>query len=286
MRPHHRLPPREEAVRRPAGAPGPQPRPRPPRGGPRAERVHRVRHGGRHQPAGRAVRHAAGGAGEDSRLLAGHREEPGGGQAAAEGGRDPRRLLVRLHEPRASPGRSGWASTSSTSGGRSALNATHRVLETGPYFTALRSGDYEASVDFSCDFADEPDLQLTKYLSSDKSPINYSRYTDATLDELYERQSREQNVDRRKQLVWEFERRELGEMAHQVDHPRPGAGGGPLGLREGLEGHALPLPQPGPRHGLARTLAAAGCRRTRCGSPDGGVGDAARAGERAPSAGR
>ena len=96
------------------------------------------------------------------------------------------------------------------------VNATHRALETGPYFTALRSGDFEASVDFSCDFADEPDLQLTKYLSSDKSPINYSRYTDATLDELYERQSREQNVDRRKQLVWEFERRELGEMAHQV----------------------------------------------------------------------
>ena len=36
------------------------------------------------------------------------------------------------------------------------VNANHRVLETGPYFTALRSGDYEASVDFSCDFADEP----------------------------------------------------------------------------------------------------------------------------------
>jgi peptide/nickel transport system substrate-binding protein len=96
------------------------------------------------------------------------------------------------------------------------VNANHRVLETGPYFTALRSGDYEASVDFSCDFADEPDLQLTKYLSSDKSPINYAKYSDPTLDDLYERQSREQNLDRRKQLVWEFERRLLGEMAHQV----------------------------------------------------------------------
>jgi peptide/nickel transport system substrate-binding protein len=96
------------------------------------------------------------------------------------------------------------------------VNASHRVLETGPYFTALRSGDYEASVDFSCDFADEPDLQLTKYLSSDKSPINYAKYSDPTLDDLYERQSREQNLDRRKQLVWEFERRLLGEMAHQV----------------------------------------------------------------------
>jgi peptide/nickel transport system substrate-binding protein len=96
------------------------------------------------------------------------------------------------------------------------LQPAHRVLETGPYFTALRSGDYDASIDFSCDFADEPDLQLTKYLSSDKTPINYARYSDPTLDELYERQSREQSPDRRKQLVWEFERRVLGEMAHQV----------------------------------------------------------------------
>jgi peptide/nickel transport system substrate-binding protein len=96
------------------------------------------------------------------------------------------------------------------------VNANHRVLETGPYFTALRSGDYEASVDFSCDFADEPDLQLTKYLSSDKTPINYAKYSDPTLDDLFERQSREQDVAKRKQLVWEFERRLLGEMAHQV----------------------------------------------------------------------
>jgi peptide/nickel transport system substrate-binding protein len=96
------------------------------------------------------------------------------------------------------------------------LQPAHRVLETGPYFAALRSGDFEASIDFSCDFADEPDLQLTKYLSSDKSAINYSRYTDPVLDELYERQSREQAPDKRRQLVWEFERRELDEMAHQV----------------------------------------------------------------------
>jgi peptide/nickel transport system substrate-binding protein len=96
------------------------------------------------------------------------------------------------------------------------VQATHRVLETSPYFAALRSGDFEASIDFSCDFVDEPDLQLTKYVSSDKSPINYCRYTDPVLDELFDRQSQEQNAERRKQLVWEFERRVLGEMAHQV----------------------------------------------------------------------
>ena len=54
---------------------------------------------------------------------------------------------------------------------------------------------------------DEPDLQLIKFISAEKSPINYSRYRDPTLDDLYERQSRETNAEQRKQLVWEFERR-------------------------------------------------------------------------------
>ena len=99
---------------------------------------------------------------------------------------------------------------------RIGLQVTHRVLETGPWFAALRAGDFVVGMDFSCDFVEEPDLTLTKYLSSDRSPINYSRYTDSTLDDLYDRQSREQDVEKRKQLVWEFERRELSEMTHHV----------------------------------------------------------------------
>lgn len=96
------------------------------------------------------------------------------------------------------------------------LQVTQRVLETAQEFAALRSGDFEVAHDFSCDFVEEPDLTLTKYLSSDRSPINYSRYTDRVLDDLYDRQSREQDFEKRKQLVWEFERRELGEMAHHL----------------------------------------------------------------------
>ena len=99
---------------------------------------------------------------------------------------------------------------------RIGLNVTHRVLETAPRFAALQSGDFETAMDFSCDFADEPDLQLTKYLSSDRSPVNYAHYTDRVLDDLYDQQSRERDVEKRKQLVWAFERRLLDEMAHTL----------------------------------------------------------------------
>src|SRR5258706_13858530 len=64
------------------------------------------------------------------------------------------------------------------------LNVTHQPLEGGPYFNDLRQGNFDAGVDFDCEFMDEPDLYLLKYLSSDKSPVNYARYKVQTLDDL------------------------------------------------------------------------------------------------------
>jgi peptide/nickel transport system substrate-binding protein len=96
------------------------------------------------------------------------------------------------------------------------LNPTQQVLETAAYNNDLRGGSYEAMVDFNCDFMDEPDLQLAKFISADRSPINYGRYSDPRLDELYDRQSRETDPEKRKQLVWEFERLALGEQAWQI----------------------------------------------------------------------
>ncbi len=95
------------------------------------------------------------------------------------------------------------------------LNVTHVPQEGGPYFADLRAGNFDTSIDFACDFMDEPDIQLFKYISSDQSPINYSRYKDAGLDQLYEAQSRAPNAKVRANLLRQFERRVLDEMAYQ-----------------------------------------------------------------------
>jgi peptide/nickel transport system substrate-binding protein len=95
------------------------------------------------------------------------------------------------------------------------LNVTHQPLEGGPYFADLRAGNYDTGIDFACDFMDEPDLQLQKYVSSDKSPINYSRYKDTGLDQLFESQSRAPSANVRINLLRQFERRVLDEMAYQ-----------------------------------------------------------------------
>ncbi len=96
------------------------------------------------------------------------------------------------------------------------LNVQQVVQETGPYFADLRAGNYETSIDFQCGSIDEPDLELHKFISSDKSPINYSRYKDPVLDNLYEQQSRATDTEARRKLVWQFERRVLDEQAHTV----------------------------------------------------------------------
>jgi peptide/nickel transport system substrate-binding protein len=95
------------------------------------------------------------------------------------------------------------------------LNVTHLPQEGGPYFNDFRQGNFETGIDFNCDFMDEPDYQLLKYLSSDKSPLNYARYKDNILDDLYEKQSRATNAKERLVSLRQFEKRVLDEQAYQ-----------------------------------------------------------------------
>jgi peptide/nickel transport system substrate-binding protein len=99
------------------------------------------------------------------------------------------------------------------------LNVTQQVLETTAYFNDIRSGNFDVVVDFQADYMDEPDLHLGKFLSVDRNSSNYAKYTDRTLDDLYDKQTREIDPAKRKQLVWEFERRVLDEQAYCVITP-------------------------------------------------------------------
>ena len=95
------------------------------------------------------------------------------------------------------------------------LNVNHVMQEEGPYFNDLRQGNYDAGVDFACDFMDEPDLQLQKFLSAKKSSLNYGRYNDDELDELYDRQSRMTVLADRLKILRQFEKRVLDDQAYQ-----------------------------------------------------------------------
>ncbi len=97
---------------------------------------------------------------------------------------------------------------------RIGLNVKQEVIEAAAYFGVIRKGDFEVAMDFQCGYIVEPDLDMYKFLSTDRNPANYSRYKDPVLDALYDKQSRSTNVEERKQLVRQFEKRLLDEEAH------------------------------------------------------------------------
>ena len=91
------------------------------------------------------------------------------------------------------------------------ITVQHEQLETRLYLAAQQKDNptFDAALDFNAEFMDDPNSNLMKFLSADKSAIVYSGAIDRVLDGLYEKQSGE--IDRKKRiaLLREFEARAL-----------------------------------------------------------------------------
>jgi len=96
------------------------------------------------------------------------------------------------------------------------LTVAHVQAETAKYLADLRAGAYDAAVDFACDYVDDPDIQLAKFVSSDVSPVNYGGYIDRQLDLLYFQQSRTADKATRLRVVRQFEKRLLDDQAYAI----------------------------------------------------------------------
>ena len=75
--------------------------------------------------------------------------------------------------------------------------------------SAMEDGRFDIAVDFAGDFFDDPTIQLTKYVSRDLSPVNYSGSTDRFLDALYIGQAVTMDPPQRAKIVRDFERHAL-----------------------------------------------------------------------------
>jgi len=73
------------------------------------------------------------------------------------------------------------------------------------------AGRFDIALDFSGDFYDDPTIQLTKYVSHDLSPVNYSYSTDRFLDALFVGQAVTNDPRQRAKIVRDFERHALTE---------------------------------------------------------------------------
>jgi peptide/nickel transport system substrate-binding protein len=90
----------------------------------------------------------------------------------------------------------------------------HKQFDTAPYLATMNAGKHEVAIDFSNLFMDEPSLGLAKYVSYKRAPENRSRANDTLLDELFDQQLRERDMEKRKMLIRAFEKR-LFEQAYQ-----------------------------------------------------------------------
>jgi peptide/nickel transport system substrate-binding protein len=96
------------------------------------------------------------------------------------------------------------------------LKVTQRVLPTGPFGEAFRSGDFDAGLDGDCQNIVNPLLDGTKYLPHSVSAANYGNYDDPAEIELYDRMLRETDFARQRQLMRQFEKLVLDTEAHEI----------------------------------------------------------------------
>jgi peptide/nickel transport system substrate-binding protein len=96
------------------------------------------------------------------------------------------------------------------------LKVTQRVLPTGPFGEAFRSGDFDVGLDGDCQNIVNPLLDGTKYLPHSVSAANYGNYDDPSEIELYDRMLRETDFARQRQLMRQFEKLVLDTEAHEI----------------------------------------------------------------------
>ena len=98
------------------------------------------------------------------------------------------------------------------------LNAEQWVQPTGPFYRTLRSRTdrYAVSADFNCQAVLNPLLDVSKFISNDRSGNNYANYQDRELDDLFDRMNRTRDLGEQRQLMRRFEKRVLDEQAHML----------------------------------------------------------------------
>src|SRR5438067_8036961 len=86
------------------------------------------------------------------------------------------------------------------------LKVTQKVIPTGPFYDALRTANFDVTVDFNCQGVVNPPLDTSKYLPHTVYTENYGNYEDDKEIELYQRMLHEADPQKQRALMREFEK--------------------------------------------------------------------------------
>jgi peptide/nickel transport system substrate-binding protein len=96
------------------------------------------------------------------------------------------------------------------------VKVTQRVLPTGPWFQAMRDGNFDVTVEGNCQNVVNPLADVGKYLPHTISEGNYGKFEDEHEVELYNKMLRELDKPKQKALLLEFNKYVLDEQAHGI----------------------------------------------------------------------
>jgi peptide/nickel transport system substrate-binding protein len=96
------------------------------------------------------------------------------------------------------------------------LHVTQRVLPSGPWFEAMRNGDFDVVLEAPGHGFVNPLLDVQKVLPASVDAENYGRYEDQTEIDLYEKLLHETTPAQQRVLMREFEKYILDEQSHMI----------------------------------------------------------------------
>jgi peptide/nickel transport system substrate-binding protein len=96
------------------------------------------------------------------------------------------------------------------------LHVTQRVLPTGPWFAALRSGDFRVSVGGNCNAIVNPPIDVGTYLPTSVSERNFGYYEDPEELAIYNKMLRETDAEKQRALMLQYVKRVMDEKVHFV----------------------------------------------------------------------
>jgi len=96
------------------------------------------------------------------------------------------------------------------------VHVTQRVLPTGPWFAAMRAGDFDMTVEGNCQNIVNPLADIGKYLPNSVSGSNYGNFEDEAEIKLYDQLLRELDKSKQKTLLRQFEKHVLDDQVHAI----------------------------------------------------------------------
>ena len=94
------------------------------------------------------------------------------------------------------------------------LPVTQRVVPTGPWFGALRSGEFSVGLAGNCHGIVNPPIDVETYLPRSVSKANYGYYEDPKELEIYEKMLRETDVEKQRGLMYQYAKHVMDDEAH------------------------------------------------------------------------